>query len=341
MSNEHLIAGNLISPQRPLPVQLYKADGTALLGLAATIADGADVTQGALADAAVAAGAAGSESAKLRRLTTDLDAVLTKAEAIRALLAAPIALDAGTLAALETINVGNLPATQPISAAALPLPSGAATEASLLTRLTSAIFQGIMGEVQASPTANTVLDRLKALLTGIVLAAGENHVGQVGGHALVAAATQFARPGDTMAYASGDLVANSTTAGSVVSLQFTVARVAAGSGMIRRARLRKSGTGITNASFRLHLYKSSPTPANGDNGAWSTDKASDYLGAFDVVVDRAFTDGAAGNGVPTNGSEITFSLASGQIIYGLTEARGAYTPGNAETFDWSLEVLPN
>lgn len=43
-------------------------------GGAVTVADGADVTQGALADAVVAAGAAGSVSAKLRRLTTDLGA---------------------------------------------------------------------------------------------------------------------------------------------------------------------------------------------------------------------------------------------------------------------------
>lgn len=36
-----------------------------------------------------------------------------------------------------------------------------------------------IGEVQASPTSNTVLDRLKALLTGIVLAAGTNVIGFV------------------------------------------------------------------------------------------------------------------------------------------------------------------
>lgn len=37
-----------------------------------TIADGADVTEGAIADAVVAAGASGTISAKLRRLTTDI-----------------------------------------------------------------------------------------------------------------------------------------------------------------------------------------------------------------------------------------------------------------------------
>lgn len=56
----------------PLPVT-----GAGGGGGAVTVADAADVTQGALADAVVAAGAAGSISAKLRRLTTDLDAVKT------------------------------------------------------------------------------------------------------------------------------------------------------------------------------------------------------------------------------------------------------------------------
>lgn len=171
--------------------------------------------------------------------------------------------------------------------------------------------------------------------------AGENFIGKVGGVTLLAAATQFTRPADTTAYASGDLIANSTTAGSVVPLQFTVARVAAGSGMIRRCRLRVSSTVLTNASFRLHLYTASPTPSNGDNGAWLTDKALNYIGAFDITLDKAFTDGASGNGTPNIGSEINFALASGLIVYGLLEARAAYTPTSAETFDVALEVLAN
>lgn len=46
-------------------------------GGASTIADGADVAEGSTTDAAVAAGATGTVSAKLRRLTTDLDAAKT------------------------------------------------------------------------------------------------------------------------------------------------------------------------------------------------------------------------------------------------------------------------
>ena len=40
-------------------------------------------------------------------------------------------------------------------------------------------LEALIGEVQASPTANTVLDRLKALLTGIVLSAGTALIGKV------------------------------------------------------------------------------------------------------------------------------------------------------------------
>lgn len=151
----------------------------------------------------------------------------------------------------------------------------------------------------------------------------------------------FTRPADTTAYAVGDLVANSTTAGSVTPLQFTVARSAAGSGMIRRARIRKTGTNVTNAIFRLHLYNVSPTASNGDNGAWLTNQAAEYVGSFDLTLDKAFTDGAAGNGIPSVGFEVNFKLPSGTVLFGLLEARAVYTPASAEVFLVELEVLQN
>lgn len=173
--------------------------------------------------------------------------------------------------------------------------------------------------------------------SGIVLGAGENHIGQVGGHAANPSAN-FTRPNDTTAYAVGDLVANSTTAGSVSAMSFTAARVSAGIFSVRRARLRKSGTSITSASFRLHLYLSAPTPSNGDNGAWLTSGVANYLGAIDITLDKVFTDGAAGNGVPNVGGEINVALASGTTIVGLLEARAAYTPVAQEVFTCSLEL---
>lgn len=151
----------------------------------------------------------------------------------------------------------------------------------------------------------------------------------------------FTRPANTTAYASGDLVANHTTAGSVVPLSWVVAREAAGSGSIRRARISKTGTSTTNAVFYVHLYRSSPTVTNGDNGVWLSSQAATYLGAFSVTVDKVFSDGSAGTGAPLVGSEINFKLPSTDTIYGLIEARGAYTPTSAEVFTVELEVLQN
>lgn len=151
----------------------------------------------------------------------------------------------------------------------------------------------------------------------------------------------FTRPADTTAYAINDLVANSVTAGSVVPMSFTAARVAAGSFRVSKAKLVVSNTGALNAQLRLHLYRASPTIANGDNGAFSTSGAADYLGAMDILLDRTFTDGVVGFGVPLVGYDKVIKLASGQIIYGLLEARTAFTPASASTYTVTLDVMQN
>lgn len=81
-------------------------------GTAATIADGADSTQGAIADAAVAAGASGTISAKLRRLTTDLDAIKTSESTLvtntTGLATASTATGATSDAAVTTDTTGTI-----------------------------------------------------------------------------------------------------------------------------------------------------------------------------------------------------------------------------------------
>jgi hypothetical protein len=157
------------------------------------------------------------------------------------------------------------------------------------------------------------------------------------GLVMISAAPQFARPADTTAYASGDLVANSTTAGSVTPLEFRVGRDVRRGVTVLRARIKKSGTSVASAAFRLHLYRRSPTVTNGDNGAWLTDKAADYLGAIDVTDMKAFSDGAMGIGQPEVGSTISALPQVNNTLYGLLEARAGYTPASAETFDITLE----
>lgn len=161
-----------------------------------------------------------------------------------------------------------------------------------------------------------------------------------GGYTTIAGGT-FTRPANTTAYASGQLVANSTTAGSVVPITITGAsRATAGTGMIRRVRLSKSSTGLTNAQFRVHVYRDLPTVTNGDGGAWLTTHST-YIGCFDVTMDKAFTDAAKGTGAPCVGSEINFDTSGSANLYSLIEARAAYTPVSAETFTAAFEILQN
>lgn len=97
------------------------ADATNGLDVDVTrVADGADVSLGAIADAAVAAGATGSVQAKLRRLTTDLDAVKTAVQLLDDAIAGTemqvdvvAALPAGTnaigkLAANSGVDIGDV-----------------------------------------------------------------------------------------------------------------------------------------------------------------------------------------------------------------------------------------
>lgn len=146
----------------------------------------------------------------------------------------------------------------------------------------------------------------------------------------------FIRPANITAYASGQLVANSTTAGSVIPLTFSVRNENIGS-IVRRVRMRKNSTGVSGSSFRVHLYNTLPTVTNGDGGVWLS-TTSGYIGAFDVTIDKAFSDGAAGQGQAVTGTGIDVNLIYG-TVYGLVEARGAYTPVASEVITVELEVV--
>jgi len=176
---------------------------------------------------------------------------------------------------------------------------------------------------------------------GGALGAGENHVGEIGGKTIIAS-SNFTTPAGTTAYASGDLIANNATAGSVTPMSFTVCRVNAGTGMIRRARIKTTDTGFAAKGVILKLYKDSPTSTNGDNGAWLTTE-SNYLGQISVTLDQHFSDPMEkGVGTPSAGSEINYDCATGtSVIYGLLVANEAITPQGAKVHTIVLEALVN
>jgi hypothetical protein len=152
---------------------------------------------------------------------------------------------------------------------------------------------------------------------------------------LTAASAVFTRPNNTTAYSSGQTVADSTTAGSCHPLIFLIPTA---NFKLQRVGMVKSGSGNTNAQFRLHLYSNAPTLANGDGATWSTTQSA-YLGDIDVDMSiRAFTDNAQGFGLFAT-SDVPAYLAlnpSTLTIYGVLEARGAYTPLANEIFTVTL-----
>lgn len=158
------------------------------------------------------------------------------------------------------------------------------------------------------------------------------------------ATNSFTRPADTTAYAVGDLVANSTTAASVVPIELDLGSYVNYNAFIRAARLTNSSKSVTNASFRIHLFSTAPTVAtSGDNGAaFSTvtplvSNGANYLGAIDLTIDTNFTDVGFGRNVPKEGSEIS-TFVTGDKLYALIEARAAYTPTSAEVFTLTIEA---
>lgn len=176
----------------------------------------------------------------------------------------------------------------------------------------------------------------------VAIASDQSPIAVIGFTAVVAAT--IVRPADTTAYALGDLIAASTVAATVngAASSLPLARINGGTGLIRRVRLSTSKTGLAGTEqFRVHFFKTAPTVANGDNGALSVNGvAAVHIGHVDITLDRVFSDGAKGIGVPAAGAEICFDAAAGSTaIYFLLEARGAYTPAAGETFTVAAEVL--
>lgn len=83
-------------------------------------------------------------------------------------------------------------------------------------------LMALIGEVQASPTSNTALDRLKALLTGITLASGAIQSGAVASGAVASGAIASGAVASgavaSGAFASGALASGSVADGAMVTV---------------------------------------------------------------------------------------------------------------------------
>lgn len=186
--------------------------------------------------------------------------------------------------------------------------------------------------------------------------------GQIGGFTPFSQAS-FTRPADTTAYASGDNMATTTTAASVVPLKFLASGAKSGSGLILGGRMAKSQANVANASFRLRLFSREPFAAGSypaDNAAIvATYAALQFqIGFIDFTSWNAESAAAWSNAMPNTRNAMSFNLAGpmrsnvdaqfagpigpifeSQVIYGLLEARAAYAPAsNSEQFTINLDI---
>lgn len=150
------------------------------------------------------------------------------------------------------------------------------------------------------------------------------------------------RPADTNIYAAGDLIASSTTGGSVVVPSFTGVRAAGRTSLIRGGRLVSNVTTGWGVLLSIDLFLASaaaagaPTFAAGDNAAYAvTTGAARWIGRMTGTL-LQFADGAAGpltlSGV--NEIPVDFTAEDAYLVYWTLAVGAAMTPTpiSAQTF---------
>ncbi len=145
----------------------------------------------------------------------------------------------------------------------------------------------------------------------------------------------FTRPADTTAYVATDLVANSTTAGSVTPITVTFKETSRGV-WLRRVHLKHSKATITASSFKVWFLDTSPTMTNGDNGTIAGPALSTILGIVTVDVDDLVTGAGASGEAYFSAGQIYLPTTS----YAIIEANAGYTPASAEVFTLDVRGEP-
>lgn len=318
------IVGVTPSAVNPLPVRLsdggafYTAGGGAGGG-AATIADGADVAQGATTDAVWVSGGNGSLIALSKYEATKL-------EQIRALLAASIAVTG-------TVSVSNFPATQPVSlatntpdvidraarllghvtvdnaslavtgtffqatqpvsAAALPLPAGASTEATLAALSAKFPAAAALADAFANPSVThhatenmlfngTTWDRARGDTT-----AGAK-VALPGNKGISAVSAANATVTLTIP-APGAGLFNYVTSIEIIALNPTITAIAAAASTLSFTTTNigglawSAGTLLAAGAEKIIARNTYPSPIKGDAAATATTIVAPAIGAGGLV----------------------------------------------------------
>ena len=147
------------------------------------------------------------------------------------------------------------------------------------------------------------------------------------------------RPANTTPYSVNNIVASSTTAGSIVVPSFAIAN-SAGGAIVPRIRINTNvTTGWGAVNLLVTLWTTAPTYTNGDGSAYAVATGSaNRVGQYQVTLTQN-GDGAAGEGMPNVGNAASIKLASGTAVYWDIQILTAATPISGQTFTITPELL--
>lgn len=160
------------------------------------------------------------------------------------------------------------------------------------------------------------------------------------------AMASFTRPANTIAYAAGQVINNSTSAGVVL----TIPKVGCSDGfgsILQSIMITSSANQSTKLAAELHLFDTAPAAQN-DAAAWAPSNAEILRCLGYIVIPAAgWVVMNAGSGASGNCSQfitnqcITVNplLAAQGALYGVLVARNAYTPISGEVFQIRLGML--
>ena len=160
----------------------------------------------------------------------------------------------------------------------------------------------------------------------------------VGGKSLTSTCT-FTRPADTTAYSINDVIADSTSAPTVISFT-NIARAVGGQSYIVKVRIMTDQKTCT-ARMRLALFQTAPTLIN-DNSPktrlWANRVIS--LGSidFDPMTTEDATNSTAASAMWTSAPVNIVCDAASTTIYGILSTLDAFTPASAQQFYIAIDV---
>lgn len=152
--------------------------------------------------------------------------------------------------------------------------------------------------------------------------------------------TAKTRPANTTAYAAGQVMAESTSAGTVWTFA-NCARINQGTGTITSAELADSLSQVTHLQANLYLFSVAPTTTINDAQVWAPTYAElqNCVGVLQLISWYGSTS-TSGASILASYDEIRkfVCAAASTTLYGVLVATNAYTPGNAETLNLTLGI---